>query len=415
MRTKRLAWFCLFLITQLLNHSITRPAEAARVEERDGVKIVYLEGTPYELGRQHGELLRNEVRATVEQTLGYFRHYLKIPWVRTKLVNWWLMTAWRQSKPYIPRGYLEELRGLSEASGVPLKELYRLNAIPDRTYSCANFAAWGRVTANQRLIHLRNLDWNVRAGIQDHAAVFVVHPSGKHAFINVGWAGFTGVMTGMNDQGISVGQVGAETADATFAGLPIQFMMRRVLEESDNLSAAEATVTTARRTVGINYVIADAEAKDAIVLETTRHYVKRFRANDPAEQHVSYARPLADAVFRADAAVDPVIRERQLASHGNPKHPGLEDPSGSSAYDVRYLGQYAGLMANFGHLDAENAQAIARAIAPPSNIQSVIFAWPDLYVANAQGATPAARTAYHHLDIEELFSAGARPTTHDSR
>lgn len=383
--------------------------EAAQVEEVDGLRVAHLAGSPYEIGRQHGALLREEVRASLSQVLSYFRRYLKIPLVRTIAVNWWLDAAWRQARPFIPPDDLEELAGLAEGSGVPLRELARLHAVPERTYSCANFAAWGRATAGGRMIHVRNLDWNIQAGIQRFATVFVVRPTGKRAFVSVSWAGFIGVLSGINEAQISIGQVGAETVDATFRGEPMTFLMRRVLEETDSVAAAVSLVSSARRTVGVNYVVADARAKQAVVLETTRRHARAFEADDPAERRVDYARPIVDAVFRADAAVDPVIRERQLASHGDPKRPGLEDPSGSSAYDVRYLGQAAGLSAHFGTLESASAQAIARAIAPSSNIQSVIFAWPDLWVANAEGLVPAAKTRYHHLDVERLLRQPPEP------
>jgi hypothetical protein len=70
---------------------------------------------------------------------------------------------------------------------------------------------------------------------------------------------------------------------------------------------------------------------------------------------------------------------------------------------VRYLGQAAGLQAHAGRLDAERAMEIARAVAPDSNVQSVVFAWPEVYVANAHGRQPAARTSYHRLDAATLL------------
>lgn len=364
--------------------------------------VVHLSGTPYEMGYQHGTALRREVRGAVWEVLRYFRSYLKVPWVRSVAVNWWLDRVWAASSSYVPPDALQELQGLADGSGVPLVELYRLHAIPDRTYSCSNFAAWGRATADGRLIHVRNLDWNIDAGIQQFAAIFVVHPPGRHAFVNVGWAGFIGVLTGVNDARLSIGQVGAETAEATFRGEPMVFVMRRVMEEAGTVDEAVEIIREAKRTVGVNYLVADAKTRRAVVIETTHRHLRVFEADDPAEHGIAYARPLADAVFRADAAMDPVIRERQLASDGDPTRPGLEMPGGS-AYDVRYLGQSAGLLAHYGRLDPQSAQAIAQAVAPDSNVQSAIIAWPDLWVANAQGLTPAAQTRYHHVDLERLF------------
>jgi hypothetical protein len=372
--------------------------------ESNGLRVVHLSGTPYEVGRRHGRLLRVEVRAAVGRLLGFFRGYLKIPLLGTLAVNWWLDSAWWKAQPHIHPDYLEELRGLADGSGVPLRELYRLHAVPDRTYSCSTFAAWGRATAAGRLIHMRNLDWQIETGIQEFATVFVVRPAGKRAFVNVGWAGFIGVLTGVSEARLSIGQVGAETMDADFRGEPMALLMRRVLEEAGDLHEAATLIRQARRTVGVNYVVADATANRAIAMETTRRHVRVFDADDPMEHGVSFARPIPDAVLRADTAMDPVIRERQLASHGDPRRAGLEDPGGSSAYEVRYLGQAAGLLAHYGALDAARARAIAQAVAPSSNIQSVIIAWPDLWVANAQGSTPAAQTAFHRLDLEALFA-----------
>ena len=396
-----MVWFALSGTTPLVE------AHAARVESVEGLSVVYLSGTPYEIGRQHGEALREPVRAMVGQVLSYFRSYLKIPWMRAWPINWWLDSEWRQARPFISKASLEELSGLADGSGVPLRELHRIHAIPDRTYSCASFAAWGRATTDGRLIHVRNLDWSIRAGIQRFPVVFVVHPAGKHAFINVGWAGFVGVLTGINDQQLSIGQIGAKTVDVTLAGEPMVFLMRRTLEEASTLEEATALITQAHRTVGTNYVLADAKARRAIVIETTHRHADVFEANDPREHAVTYARPMPDVVFRADTAVDPIIRNQQLASQGNPTQPGLESPAGSSAYDVRYLGQAAGLSAYYGTLDGVSAQRIAKAVAPGSNVQSVVFAWPDLWVANAQGTTPAAATLYHHLNAAELLNSSA--------
>jgi hypothetical protein len=230
----------------------------------------------------------------------------------------------------------------------------------------------------------------------------VVSPDGTRRFVSVGWAGHIGVLTGVNDARLSIGQIGADTADATLRGEPMVFLMRRVLEASGSLEEAAQIIRDAPRTVGVNYVLGDAKARRGIVVETTWHHLRQFEANDPAEHGVAYARPMVDAVARADAAVDPQIRDRQRASKGDPRRPGLEPPSGS-AYEVRYLQQVEGLQARTGALDAEGARAIARAIAPDSNVQSVVFAWPDLWVANADGLTPAARTAYQRFDLEQLL------------
>jgi len=388
--------------------------EAAHIEYHEGLPVVFLEGSPYELGRQHGELLKDSIQQAVGQILGYFRRYLKIPLIGPLAANWWLDRPWAHARPFIPNDYLEELRGLAEGSGVPLRELWRIHAIPDRTYACSSFAAWGKATRDGRLIHTRNLDWNIEVGIQRYATVFVVRPQGKHAFVNVGWAGFIGVLTGINEQRASIGQIGAETADLSYRGLPMVFLMRRILEEAQDVEDAMRIVQDSPRTVGVNYVVADAKARRAVAIETTRKSVAVFEADDPKEHAVSYAKPIVDCVFRADTAMDATIRERQIASGGDPTMPGLEPPTGS-AYQVRYLGQAAGILAHYGKLNAKRAIKIAQAIAPSSNVQSVIFAWPEAWIANAHETTRAAHTTYHRLDLEQLFKARTSPEEFEVR
>ena len=378
--------------------------QAHPVGLHDTLRIVHLSGSPYELGYQHGSILREEVRASVSRILQYFHRYLKLPFIRSWLASLWLAKVWQKARPFVAADYLEELRGLSDGSGVALRELYQLHAIPDRTYACSGFAAWGRATEDGRLIHLRNLDWNIDAGIQEFATLFVVRPQKRHAFVNVGWAGFIGVLTGVNDRQLSIGQIGSETVDATFRGEPMVFVMRRVMEQANDLDSAIAIINLAPRTVGVNYVLADAKARRAVVMETTHRHCRAFEANDPGERAVSYARPLVDAVLRADTAMDPQIRNLQLASNGDPNRAGLEDPTGSSAYDVRYLGQAAGLSAHFGSLTPQKAQQIARTVGPSSNVQSVIIAWPELWVANAHGKTRATAGRFQKLSLEHLFA-----------
>ena len=216
---RRSGWRCWMLgsvslaVLCVAPYPIPHRGVAAAVDRpQQDLRVIHLSGTPYELGLQHGTLLRDEVQASVRQVLGYFRSYLKIPLVRTAVADWWLGRGWRRTKPFVPRAYLEELRGLADGSGVSLRDLVLFHAIPDRTYSCSSLAAWGAATGDGRLIHTRNLDWNIDVGIQQYAAVFVVRPAGRRAFINFGWAGFIGVLSGVNEAQISIGQIGAETS-----------------------------------------------------------------------------------------------------------------------------------------------------------------------------------------------------------
>lgn len=345
--------------------------------------VLKLHGSPYQMGYQHGTLLRQEVRASVGNILGFADRQLKVPGLGRMVARRRLDRAWSRMKPHVPERYLEEMQGLSDGAGIPLKTLQRIHALPDLTsVTCASSAAAGAATRDGRLIQIRNLDWAIQSNAQRYAALMVHEPKGRRPFLSIGWLGFIGVLSGINRAGISVAEIGAETVDANTRGVPMPFLLRRVLEESDNLEQAVKIIETGPRTVGYNYLLADAKAREAVALETTRQHSALFRMEE-------------GRLVRSDYALDPVVRglQTQKASER------------TSAYRVRYRGQ-AELLERFrGKIDPEIAMAVARAIAPASNIQSVVYAYPQVWVANARGRKPAAQQTYLQIELEELFSS----------
>lgn len=364
--------------------------------------VLHLRGSPYEMGYQHGSLLRREVRDSVENILAFADSHLTMPGLGRIIVRRKLDRTWRMMKPHVPERYLEEMQGLADGAGIPLQLIQRVHALPDLTaVACANAVVKGAAVKNGRLIHIRNLDWAIHSNVHRYAALIVHEPDGKKPFLNIGWLGFVGVLSGISKDGISVGQIGAETIETGLKGTPMPFLLRRVLEESDRLDQAVKIIETGPRTVGYNYLIADAKTKNAVALETTRKRCAVFWLGK--EPHHPDALRVENGILRSDLAMDPLVRDLQLACFGNPHRLGKESPGGSSAYEVRYRGQALLLNQFYGKIDPEIAMAIGAAIAPSSNIQSVVYAYPQVWVATAFRRRPAAQGAYQQVDLEELF------------
>ncbi|MEW6297853.1 MAG: C45 family peptidase [Thermodesulfobacteriota bacterium] len=379
-----------------------RPTErsAARGEwlRLSGYPVLRLRGSPYERGYQHGALHGDAVRANVHGFLNYV--YTESP-VGKHITQAFLDFAFACFRPYLPPAYEEEMQGLADGSGLSLKDIRRVHAAPDLfelrgLTSCASFAAFGRATADGRLYHMRNLDWIFAAGIQRYP-LLLVYP--EEGVVNIGYAGFIGVISGMNRAGISVGQVGATSRDWTLRGLPMPFLLRQVLEGAKNLEDVVRVVCTARRTVGHNYIIASGSEGRAVALETTKSLCVDF--TDDREGSLDYALPLTDILYRADPALSPHVRRWQVCSNGYPR-----PPFGSTAYEVRYRRQGELLKQYHGRITPEVAREIARAIAPASNIQSVIYSPTTLefWVANADTRMRAAKRPYQHFSLSQLLS-----------
>ncbi len=371
--------------------------------------IVILRGSPYDMGYQHGALLPREVRASVKNVMKFVDRQAGIPWVGKWRARRVLDRTWRQMAPFVPLEAKQELRGLADGARVPLRDLQRAHALPElMSATCSSFVAADQATQDGRLLHARNLDWAIQSDVQRYSALFLCRPSGRKAFVSVGWLGFIGVISGINEAGISVAEIGSETVDVNLKGIPMPFLLRQVLEESDHLEQAVRIVRTGPRTGGYNYLFADAKRKQAVALETTRQRIAVFwMGQEPA---VPYSFTVPNTICRADWALDPAVRDLQRASKGNPKRPGLESPVGSKAYDVRYLGVGILLKQFHGRLDPEIALGIARAAAPSSNIQSILYAYPELWVAIASGRRPAAAGKYRYFNLERFFGASGGST-----
>lgn len=376
----------------------------ASLEYREGIPILRLEGSAYEIGYQHGVLLKDRVRQATHQILGYFPKKIKVPILGKLVFNFILDRSYRKMAPHIPEEYKDEMRGLADGSGVSLKNIRRVHAIPE-LYStlCANGVFFGKATRDGRLYHLRNLDWNREIGIQDYLCLFAVKKDNAIPFVNIGYVSFIGSVSGMNDKGISVGQIGSETKDYTLKGTPMPFLLRQVLEKSGRLEEAVQIILGAKRTIGCNYVFAAAKEKSACAIETTARHAAVFFDNDTAEKISPFALPMENSVMRSDFAVDPAVRDLQTCAAGNPQKPGLENPRGSSAYDKRYLGQADFAKKHFGSLDPALMMDLAREIAPGSNVQSVVYGFPEFWVATAKGKARAADSGYIQFSLSDLL------------
>jgi len=377
------------------------PHEKGYVEEIDGTTVLHLKGSPYEMGYQRGVLVRDKVLLTLARFDGLLeaaKREMGLPKFAANLI---LDITWALCSPYIPDRYKRELEGLADGSGVDLKVLRRghvVSVITERGCSC--FAVWGKATADGKLYHGRNFDWITSAGLEDTAILALYEPEGGlHSFACAGYAGQIGVLSGMNMEGIAIGQIGAINRDKRLSGLPLEFVIRRVLEECSDLEQVDHLMQHVQHTVGFNYVVADGDARNARAYETTANHLAIFGPNDPKET-AEYAIRIEDCVIRSDEAMDPTIRSLQDCANA----PGL--PYGSNSYDHRYKGIATRVQENYGQITSGIALDILRATAMEGlNLHSVLCNVTDreMWVAHAKNGQDAARQTYVHYDLKTLF------------
>lgn len=343
------------------------------LEKVDGTLVVHLKGTPYEIGYQHGALLKEHVRQSlhtllVEKAQGNSVEVFGVKVTPRAAID--MIVSIQQ--PHVEPRYWEELKGLAAGADIPLKDAQAANFIPE-LFHCSGFALAKSATQNGKMLHGRVLDYAVDWGLQDHAVVMVVEPEGRLPWVNVSYAGFIGSVTGMNSANISVGEMGGGGL-GHWGGRPMALLIRETLETADSLDKAISVFRDGPRTCQYFYVIADGETNEAVGMEASWDV---FTVIKPGETHPLLPTPVKDCVLMS--AGD---RYKELSKRAE---------------------------TGFGKFTPEQALTLMeRPVAMKSNLHNVLFE-PEttrFWVANASSdKRPAAEQPYQAYSLREPWSA----------
>lgn len=234
-----------------------RSAGKGRLERGPGgVPILYLEGTPEEMGRQHGTLLKSEISA--------LRSYVKA-FVGPRRIKESTADAAALFGRHLPERYRREAKALAEAVGMPLDELLFAQWFTDlyRSFACSAVSVPRGKDAGPFLA--RNLDFPTLGYLQRYSIVVVARPEGQEPFVAVGWPGLLGVLSGQN-RGVALGVLVVHDSRGARSGLPFQFALRRALEEATTSAGVEELLRETPLTVTNNLALVD-RGGDARTLE----------------------------------------------------------------------------------------------------------------------------------------------------
>lgn len=238
--------------------------------KRGQLRVLKLSGTPYEMGYAHGKAYYDSIHHFTEERL---RLSSDVNWTGRNLSREAVLAlgeaCLREHDAYCP-DLVEELRGMSAATGLGMTELYIMNAFTDFVDvvykvgeglaqmpvpqdDCTAFLIPPNKTADGQGLYGQT--WDMHHTATDHVILIDGTPQdGKPRFLTFTIAGCVG-MIGMNEAGICVGINNLMASDGQI-GVGWVFVARKILQQT-NLDDALKCITDAKLSGGHNYLLMD--------------------------------------------------------------------------------------------------------------------------------------------------------------
>ena len=263
-----------------------------------GLWEMYVSGSPFELGVKNGKLSQQLI---VDQEIAFTQQirqmipspgYLKFLRYVTGFIN-------RNLPNHVTEEYKEEIYGVSMAAadsfswvGTKYSRILNYHAAHDIGHAlqnlmlvgCTSFSAWDSKTTNGSMLLGRNFDFWVGDKFSENKIVAFYKPEKGNKFAFVTWGGFTGVVSGMNDKGLTV-TINAARSDIPWAGAatPVSLVAREILQYAANINEAIAIAHKRKMFVSESFLVGSAADHKAVLIEKTPDTLSIY---DAASDHL---------------------------------------------------------------------------------------------------------------------------------
>jgi len=262
-----------------------------------GLYEMYVSGKPFEMGVKEGKLSKEEI---VDQEAAFTSEIKRmIPSDRyLKFLKYIVGFMNRDLPDHVNDEYKKEIYGISHAAadsfnwiGSNYARILNYHAAHDIGHAlqnmmlvgCTSFGAWGDKTENGSMLLGRNFDFWVGDKFAENKIVAFYRPASGFAFASITWGGFTGVVSGMNEKGLTV-TINAARSDIPFsAATPVSLVAREVLQYASNINEAIAIAKKRQMFVSESFLVGSAADHKAIVIEKTP---KDLAIYDPQKDNI---------------------------------------------------------------------------------------------------------------------------------
>ncbi|MDP9041776.1 MAG: C45 family peptidase, partial [Bacteroidota bacterium] len=252
-------------------------------KSKSGLYELYVEGQPFERGVVNGKLTKeliqlqeyyfnNQINKLVPSK--FYRHFLKY------MIGWFN----RDLDKYVSEEDKEEIYGISLSAsdkyqfiGNNYQRILNYHAAHDIGHAlqnvalvgCTSFGTWGSASVDSTMIIARNFDFYVGDHFSENKIVTFENPANGFKFMYVTWGGFIGVVSGMNEKGLTVTINAAKSEIPTGSATPVSLVAREILQYAENIGEAMTIAKKRKMFVSESFLIGSAEDRKAVIIEKT--------------------------------------------------------------------------------------------------------------------------------------------------
>jgi len=221
------------------------------------IKRYDFSGSPMEIGRQHGESLKEEIHELYDKLLHFYTDYTPSSDERS-IVGF--AGRYIESTQKHALDLIEEIDGIAEGAGLSFEKVFFMNCYDEMAYynelkdqvnGCTLFLANGRATTDQRTY--MGQGWDMEQFF--YPVIISISPeksSTNPKLIMLTHPGIVGG-AGINEHGLTLIWSTVKAVDET-TGVPVTLLIRKVLQ-GKNLNNAVHTLLNTPRASGYNYIV----------------------------------------------------------------------------------------------------------------------------------------------------------------
>lgn len=245
-----------------------------------GIWEMYIEGNALErgtaIGRLTEELMQKQEQIFLEKVESL------VPEKRMNLLK--KVTAYynRNLEDHVLEEYKQEIYGLSQYMNPkynnlahPYKRALYLHAAHDIGHAlqdlmlvgCTSFAVWDEKSFDGNLLLGRNFDFYAGDDFAEEKIVAFINPDQGNKFTMLTWPGFIGVVSGMNEKGITVTINAGKSKIPWSAKTPIALVTREILQYASSIEEAIAIAKTKEVFVSEAIMVGSARENKAVLIE----------------------------------------------------------------------------------------------------------------------------------------------------